>query len=79
MALPKSLNGLENLRGSALGFRHFAHYIARSRLKTGGFRPRLCDPAYTPDCEEPGMLSRLGYSSRLLSSRAIDGYTPRHT
>ena len=53
MALPKALNGLENLRGSALGFRHFAHYIARSRLKTGGFRPRLCDPAYTPDCEEP--------------------------
>ena len=32
---------LEHLRGSALGFRNLTHYIARSLLETGGFRPRL--------------------------------------
>ncbi|MET3932813.1 transposase [Arthrobacter sp. OAP107] len=32
---------LEHLRGSALGFRNLANYIARSLLETGGFRPRL--------------------------------------
>lgn len=32
---------LENLRGSALGFRNLTNYIARSLLETGGFRPRL--------------------------------------
>jgi len=31
---------LEHLRGSALGFRNLTHYIARSLLETGGFRPR---------------------------------------
>jgi len=36
------INGrLEHLRGSALGFRNLTHYIARSLLETGGFRPRL--------------------------------------
>ena len=38
----EAVNGrLEHLRGSALGFRNLAHYIARSLLDTGGFRPRL--------------------------------------
>ena len=32
---------LEHLRGSALGFRNLTHYIARSLLETGGFRPQL--------------------------------------
>jgi hypothetical protein len=30
-----------DLRGSALGFRNLANYIARSLLETGGFRPQL--------------------------------------
>ena len=39
---PKAINGrLEHLRGTALGFRNLTHYIARSLLETGGFRPRL--------------------------------------
>ena len=38
----EALNGrLEHLRGLALGFRNLTHYIARSLLETGGFRPRL--------------------------------------
>ena len=38
----EAINGrLEHLRGSALGFRNLAHYIARSLLETGGFRPQL--------------------------------------
>ena len=38
----EALNGrLEHLRGSALGFRNLTHYIARSLLETGGFKPRL--------------------------------------
>jgi len=38
----EAMNGrLEHLRGSALGFRNLANYIARSLLETGGFRPRL--------------------------------------
>jgi len=38
----EAINGrLEHLRGSALGFRNLVHYIARSLLETGGFRPRL--------------------------------------
>ena len=38
----EAINGrLEHLRGSALGFRNLAHYIARSLLESGGFRPRL--------------------------------------
>ena len=38
----EALNGrLEHLRGIALGFRNLTNYIARSLLKTGGFRPRL--------------------------------------
>lgn len=38
----EAINGrLEHLRGIALGFRNLAHYIARSLLETGGFRPRL--------------------------------------
>jgi len=37
-----AINGrLEHLRGSALGFRNLTHYIARSLLETGGFRPQL--------------------------------------
>lgn len=32
---------LEHLRGTALGFRNLDHYIARSLLETGRFRPRL--------------------------------------
>lgn len=31
----------EHLRGSALGFRNLANYIAQSLLETGGFRPRV--------------------------------------
>jgi transposase len=35
----EALNGrLEHLRGSALGFRNLANYIARCLLETGGFR-----------------------------------------
>jgi transposase len=38
----EAINGrLEHLRGSALGFRNHTNYIARSLLKTGGFRPQL--------------------------------------
>jgi transposase len=38
----EAINGrLEHLRGSALGFRNLANYIARSLWETGGFRPRL--------------------------------------
>ncbi|MCL6421928.1 ISL3 family transposase [Brachybacterium sp. JHP9] len=38
----EAINGrLEHLRGSALGFRNLTHYITRSLLETGGFRPRL--------------------------------------
>jgi len=38
----EALNGrLEHLRGLALGFRNLTHYIARSLLETGGFRPQL--------------------------------------
>ena len=36
----EAINGrLEHLRGSALGFRNLTHYITRTLLKTGGFRP----------------------------------------
>src|SRR3954469_22248356 len=46
----EALNGrLEHFRGSALGFRNLTNYIARSLLKTGGFRP----PNYTIDWDEP--------------------------
>ena len=38
----EAINGrLEHLRGTALGFRNLAHYIIRSLLDTGGFRPLL--------------------------------------
>ncbi|UKJ63552.1 ISL3 family transposase [Cellulosimicrobium cellulans] len=38
----EAINGrLEHLRGSALGFCNLTHYIARSLLKAGGFRPLL--------------------------------------
>jgi len=38
----EAINGrLEHLRGTALGFRNLEHYIARSLLETGGFRPAL--------------------------------------
>ncbi|GAA4882656.1 hypothetical protein GCM10023203_37940 [Actinomycetospora straminea] len=38
----EAMNGrLEHLRGSALGFRNLTHYIARSLLEAGGFRPQL--------------------------------------
>ena len=37
-----AINGrLEHLRESALGFRNLTNYIARSLLKTGGFKPQL--------------------------------------
>jgi transposase len=38
----EAINGrLEHLRGSALGFRNLTHYIARSLLESGGFRPQI--------------------------------------
>lgn len=38
----EAINGrLEHLRGSALGFRNLTHYITRSLLEAGGFRPYL--------------------------------------
>jgi len=38
----EAINGrLEHLRGSALGFRNLTHYIVRSLLEAGGFRPLL--------------------------------------
>lgn len=38
----EAINGrLEHLRGSALGFRNLANYIARALLESGGFRPQL--------------------------------------
>ena len=38
----EAINGrLEHLRGTALGFRNLSHYIARSLLESGGFRPQL--------------------------------------
>lgn len=38
----EAINGrLEHLRGTALGFRNLTNHIARSLLKTGGFRPHL--------------------------------------
>ncbi len=49
----EAINGrLEHLRGSALGFRNLTHYITRSLLETGGFKPRLhprsCHPLHHP-------------------------------
>jgi len=46
---PRTSNGpteainvrLEHILGTALGFRNLTHYIARSLLATGGFRPQL--------------------------------------
>ena len=36
----EAINGrLEHLRGSPLGFRNLSHYIVRSLLEAGGFRP----------------------------------------
>lgn len=36
----EAINGrIEHLRGSAFGFRNITHYIARSILESGGFRP----------------------------------------
>ncbi|TXL83782.1 transposase, partial [Streptomyces sp. IB2014 016-6] len=38
----EAINGrLEHLPGTALGFRNLTHYITRSLLEAGGFRPRL--------------------------------------
>lgn len=38
----EALNGpLEHLRGIGLVFKNLAHYIARSILETGEFKPRL--------------------------------------
>ena len=38
----EAINGrLEQLRGSALGFRSLTNYITRALLETGGFRPQL--------------------------------------
>ena len=38
----EAINGrLEHLRGTALGFRNLTHYVTRSLLDTGGFRPYL--------------------------------------
>ena len=38
----EAINGrLEHLRGTALGFRNLRHYITRSLLEAGGFRPQL--------------------------------------
>ena len=38
----EAINGrLEHLQGTALGFRNLTHYIARSLLEAGGFRPDL--------------------------------------
>ena len=38
----EAINGrLEHLRGIALGFRNLTHYIARSLLEAGGFKPQL--------------------------------------
>jgi len=38
----EAINGrLEHLRGTALGFRNLANYVARSLLETGGFRRQL--------------------------------------
>src|SRR6478735_8017945 len=52
----EAINGrLEHLRGSALGFRNLANYIARSLLETGGFRPRLhpqSTEAITNTCDD---------------------------
>ena len=38
----EAINGcLEHLRGYALGFRNPTHYITRTHLETGGFKPQL--------------------------------------
>lgn len=38
----EAINGhLEDLRGSAHGFRNLTNYITRSLLETGGVRPQL--------------------------------------
>jgi len=38
----EAINGLiEHLRGTARGFRNLTHYIARSLLDAGGFRPLI--------------------------------------
>ena len=38
----EAINGrLEHLRGIAMGFRNLTHYVARSLLESGGFRPHL--------------------------------------
>lgn len=52
----EAINGrLEHLRGSALGFRNLSHYIARSLLETGGFRPRLLHPQLGSALKPPGV------------------------
>ena len=53
----EAINGrLEHLRGSALGFRNLIHYIARSLLETGGFRPNYTLPKMTGRTAERGCL-----------------------
>ncbi len=52
----EAVNGrLDHLRGSALGFRNLTHYVARSLLEAGGFRPPSTPviPKSPLDFEEP--------------------------
>lgn len=48
----EAINGrLEHLRGTALGLPNLTHYIIKSLLDCGGFRP-----SYTLNYEEPSIL-----------------------
>ncbi len=73
----EAINGrLEHLRGSALGFRNLTHYIARSLLEAGGFRPPTTpSTAMSPfgDGERPlgGRIPGLRASRE---PRAVDGH-----
>ena len=72
----EAINGrLEHLCGSALGFRNLTHYIARSLLGTGGFRPQLhpgtrcAGKAWTPPTSSRSCASTWPPTPRLRSAR----------
>ncbi len=71
----EAINGrLEHLRGSALGFRNLTHYIARSLLEAGGFRPPT-----TPSTAMSPFRSDFGERSRRVEAdqrHATAGSTP---
>ncbi len=69
----EAINGrIEDLRGSALGFRKLINYFARSRLETGGFRA----PA-TPWIMKSQTRRETWCVARSVRERPIDTVRPR--